>query len=470
MNFASLKFWLFLYLALILISFLKLVSPKIITKYLNDRVLLCLISLTLFCLESFQSFVLFLIVAGATCLGLELLSITKYKDTQIFLLFAIIAIQISPLIYYKYGELIGLDFEAASPSFFSTNQLIPIGISFYTFQLIGILIDRYRHQKKRLNYLNFLNFASFFPQIVAGPIEKEQDLLPAMEKFQFRLNLESVSEGIRWIILGLFYKLVVADNLAAAMPWIHSEISHPLLIHLANIGFGLRIYFDFAGYGFIALGLGKTLNVPLQLNFMSPYCQSNIQSFWRSWHRTLTNWFRDYIYIPLGGNRTRFRLALILLVFGISGLWHGAGINFLIWGLYHGFLLCIFNILAKKISLPKFIPWVLTMIVISFSWLFFYESNWALLLYKIHQCFSLMTYLTNPYSETYTLLGSAGNIFFLGACLFIASFMILLEWISLKFFQEDYAIHRSDLGQFIFAVLIIFASSTGEKSFIYFNF
>lgn len=229
-----------------------------------------------------------------------------------------------PLVWFKYrlfiADNLGIDIAAAVP------LVLPVGISFYTFQAVGFLVDSARNRTEFPSLLDFLCFESFVPQIVAGPIERRSGLLPQMRSFRFRWRTADVAWGLRYVVLGLFFKLCLGDNLALCHP--ADPRGNVFALWLRNVSFGLRIYFDFCGYGLSAYGLARCMGVRLTQNFAAPYAAGNITDFWRRWHRSLTNWFRDYIYFPLGGGRTRLWAANLLAVFLLSGLWHGASWNF----------------------------------------------------------------------------------------------------------------------------------------------
>ncbi|MEG2676504.1 MAG: MBOAT family O-acyltransferase [Oscillospiraceae bacterium] len=217
--------------------------------------------------------------------------------------------------------------------------LLPVGISFYTFQLIGYCVDVYRgklaHEK---SFVDFALFISFFPQVLSGPIGRADELLPQYKK-ERSFCYGTVSEGIRRFLLGLFKKAVVADGFGLLVNSVYNNLREYSGVTLlaAALMYGVQIYFDFAGYSDMAIGAAKIFGITLRENFCAPYFASGIGEFWKRWHMSLTSWFRDYIYIPLGGNRRGFvrKLLNITIVFVASGLWHGASITFVVWGLVH---------------------------------------------------------------------------------------------------------------------------------------
>lgn len=219
------------------------------------------------------------------------------------------------------------------------HVILPVGISFYTFQTMSYALDVYRRQMPATHsFVSFLAYVSFFPQLVAGPIERASHLLPQFER-TLTITPAMLSEGVWLMIWGMFKKVVVADNLA---PLVDVVYQHPVesgpLVVLGTVAFGLQIYGDFSGYSDIARGLAKVLGFDIMLNFNLPYAATNVREFWRRWHISLSTWLRDYLYLCLGGNRrgavrTRVNLFLTML---LGGLWHGAAWNFVLWGGWHG--------------------------------------------------------------------------------------------------------------------------------------
>ena len=219
------------------------------------------------------------------------------------------------------------------------NILLPVGISFYVFQSIGYCIDVYRKDVEcEKNFVTYALFISFFPQLVAGPIERSKNLLPQFyEKHKF--SYAKAICGMRYILLGMFRKVVIADLLAIFVNSIYNNVYqyNGLTLIITTIMFAIQIYCDFSGYSMIAIGSAKIFGFDLMENFKSPYLSSSISEFWNRWHISLSTWFKDYIYIPLGGNRKGFKKKLInlVIIFFVSGLWHGANWTFIIWGIIH---------------------------------------------------------------------------------------------------------------------------------------
>lgn len=266
--------------------------------------------------------------------------------------------------------------------------LLPVGISFYTFQTLSYSIDVFRGKKKPEKHLGiFALYVSFFPQLVAGPIERSTHLLPQFHK-RHKLEHDRVVDGLRLILWGVFKKVVIADRLAVYVDAIYNSPSgfHGLPVVIATYFFAFQIYCDFSGYSDIAIGVARIMGYDLKENFHSPYFSESIREFWSRWHISLSTWFRDYLYIPLGGNRViRWRWLLnLFVVFVVSGLWHGANYTFLFWGALHGFYF-VFSIVTSAVRrktaetlrtnrfshIPKYIALFATFHLVVFAWIFF---------------------------------------------------------------------------------------------------
>ena len=319
-------------------------------------------------------------------LGLDRLKLPRARK---LLLAASIAANLSILGVFKYhgffvanlaDALARLGLHVQTP----TLQLIlPLGISFYTFQSMSYTIDVYRREMPATrNLVNFLAFVAFFPQLVAGPIERATHLLPQFAQMRI-ITRPMLEEGVWLILRGLFKKVVLADNFAplADLVFQNSAWSAPTVL-LGTVAFALQIYCDFSGYSDIARGTARVLGFDIMVNFNLPYAATSPRDFWRRWHISLSTWLRDYLYIPLGGNRrgparTSVNLFLTML---LGGLWHGAAWNFVLWGAWHGgglMLQRLFNsssdpTVVKPAALPrKILSWAATMLFVLYGWLLF---------------------------------------------------------------------------------------------------
>lgn len=367
----------------------------------------------------------------------------------------------------------------------SLNIILPVGISFYTFQTLSYTIDIYRRKlKPELDFTAFAAFVSFFPQLVAGPIERATNLLPQFpvkRKFDYNKALD----GMRQILWGLFKKIVIADNCAelANMIFNNSENYHGSTLVLGALFFTFQIYGDFSGYSDIAIGTSRLFGFNLQRNFAFPYFSRDIAEFWRRWHISLSTWFRDYLYIPLGGSRggTAMKIRNTFIIFVVSGFWHGANWTFIAWGALNAiyFLpLLLSNTnrnntdsVAQNSFLPsfrEFIAIVKTFILTVFAWIFFRAENIA----------HAKQYILGIFSDTLFMMPEFDNytLFRVGITSVLLLFFILIEWMGRR---NEYAIEdiKIKMGQpvyrwsFYFILWsFIFIFSGSEQEFIYFQF
>jgi alginate O-acetyltransferase complex protein AlgI len=461
MNFAELRFWLLLAGGLGLSLLVRLAVPSA-GRERYDRVALALVGASLLVAVSWLTFLVYAAVMLVTYFGLQW--ITAAEGHRRKWAMPLVAVQLAPLLVYKYGRFVTADILGQS-DWVAADLVIPVGISFYTFQKVAFVVDTLHRRQPLPGFLDYANFAGFFPQIVAGPIERREDLLPQMEQFRFRWNTAWINEGVSWVVVGLFYKMCLADNLAV---FLQRDVGpNAYLIWLNNVLFALRIYFDFAGYSLVALGLGLCLGVRLTLNFASPYLATSPGEFWRRWHITLSQWFRDYVYIPMGGNRVRTWALNILVVFAVSGLWHGAGWNFIAWGLFHGVLLVI----ASRWWPKDRFAWIgrlLMLVAVLFSWMLFYETQTAVLWQDIQAVLSPVGYSRASLGGLKWWLGSANGIVAM-AFLGLSGLTLLMEARSLGKSQA-YGELRRPWVQGVLVVLTVWLSPGASNGFIYFAF
>ncbi len=467
MNFAELRFWELLFSLLGVIFLLRLsigwLRPQSLAQF--DKIGLLSLGLSLLLCVSAVTFVIFLVVAVGTYGGLGWV-LRHHEQQRRRYLFVLIGMQLLPLFYYKYADfaanrVLGLHLQ------FLDGLIIPVGISFYTFQKIAFVIDTLHFHKPLPRFLDYMNFAGFFPQIVAGPIERRENLLPQMEGFCFRWSKDDIDAGASWIALGLFFKCAMADNLAVYFD--PGPAQNAYLIWLANLLFGLRIYYDFAGYSLVALGLARCLGIRLTLNFASPYCATSSTEFWRRWHITLSQWFRDYLYVPLGGGRTRAWAFNIALVFVVSGVWHGAGWNFVLWGALHGTFLIVNRLLGPRLKLPAPVAWLLTMSASFLAWLAFYELRTAVLADKLVSLVRPAAYNHEALREAVTHW-EGGDALVICSLLALTITMLMLEWSSVRKGGEPYHLL---LRPRMLAALVVFTvvlAPGKNNGFIYFAF
>ncbi len=396
------------------------------------------------------------------------------KTKRLPFLYISLASNLGLLLFFKYANFLGenitlllnqINISYTLPSF---ELLLPLGISFYTFQTISYSIDVYNEKIKAETHLGrFAVFVSFFPQLVAGPIERSQHLLPQFSK-QLNFDSKSAKLGIQQMLWGFFKKLVIADNLA---PYVDLVYANPdaytgLPIILATLFFAFQIYCDFSGYTDIAIGAAKILGYDLMENFRQPYFAYSITDFWRRWHISLSSWFKDYVYIPLGGNKTvKWRWYYNLMTtFIISGFWHGANWTFIIWGALFG----IFIILEKTIRFPiksLVLKTVWTFSLVCFAWIFF----------RAESIQDVITLLQNALHFENT--PSTWIIVERKLSLFIALFGILIVLIydALSAFPFKYLPQKIPIlalwtwCSFLLWMIVLYGDS-GNQSFIYFTF
>ena len=306
--------------------------------------------------------------------------IDKYKDKKIkkFILIIGILIDIGLLFYFKYSNFfIDILNNIFGLSYNITEIVLPIGISFYTFQEISYLVDVYLNRiKVQKNIFNLGTYISFFPQLIAGPIVRYKDIEKQLKKRSH--TFEKFTEGIRRFMIGFCKKVLIANNAAIICNTIFNsyelESYKGIILIIGIISFTIQIYYDFSGYSDMAIGLAKMFGFELLENFNYPYIATSIKDFWKRWHISLSSWFKDYVYIPLGGSRvsTIKNIINILIVWLLTGFWHGANYNFIIWGLYYAILLLIEKALRKYIvKIPIILKWIFTFILINIGWLIF---------------------------------------------------------------------------------------------------
>jgi len=367
----------------------------------------------------------------------------------------------------------------------STMKIIlPVGISFYTFQTLSYSIDVYRKKlEPTKNFIAFAAFVSFFPQLVAGPIERATNLLSQFYKAR-KFEYKYAVIGMRLILFGLFKKMVIADNFAPFVDDIftnHANYSGVILI-MGAVLFAVQIYTDFSGYSDIAIGTAKLFGFNLMINFKQPYFSRNIGEFWRRWHISLSTWFRDYLYIPLGGSRGNRMMQLrnVMIIFLVSGFWHGANWTFIIWGAFHALLfipLLFFNQNRKYTdtiaegrwlpSLREFVAMGITFALTTFAWIFFRAES-------VTQAFAyIKTMIVNS-----TMMSFSTKMTYLTdikPLLVILGLFIALEWFGrdridfVNPFLKKYGVVRYTV-YFLMVFLIIISFKNDNTSFIYFQF
>ncbi|MEO1164931.1 MAG: MBOAT family O-acyltransferase [Chloroflexota bacterium] len=361
------------------------------------------------------------------------------------------------------------------------NFILPVGISFYTFQSMAYTIDVYRGKLEAdSSFSLFATYVAMFPQLVAGPIERAQNILPQLRTKQ-HFDYDRAVSGLQLILWGVFKKVVIADRLAVYVNDVYNNVEGfsglPLVV--ATFFFTFQIYCDFSGYSDIAIGSAHILGYDLMDNFRQPYFSHSIRDFWRRWHISLSTWFRDYVYIPLGGNRVSFgrNLVNLMIVFVISGLWHGANWTFVIWGALHGAFIVIETIITQR--LPRFslsiqwLQWMLTFGLVAFAWLFFRANSLPDAWYIITHIFDfsdgrgdlLRPFFNSTLDVRVEFLLAIGGIFLL----------LVIEWMNrytnwrdhiMKSRLARYGIYYAGTFAVVFSILLI----PIQSPFIYFQF
>lgn len=364
---------------------------------------------------------------------------------------------------------------------FISRIILPVGISFYTFQIIAYMTDVKRGElKPERSFLRFWVFISFFGQLIAGPIMRGYEFLPQINNVKNSSWKESrFKYGIYYIMMGLSKKIIFADYLASyANRFFDSYMNFTILDGwIAAWLFAFQIYFDFSAYSEIAVGVGHLFDLDLDINFKSPYISKNPKEFWKRWHITLSSWIRDYIYIPIGGNRRGFAMQSVFLMAAmtISGMWHGADWTFLIWGAYHGLLVIIHNIYQRYFSnfrnkvMDKnwynvvciFVFFNLT----SIGWVFFRAKTFSQAIFIIKKMFDISSLTVTPFQVKYIMI-SAGLYF-----IHVLEYYIRKneKKLSVKI-QEQLPIPVRALGYAAVVVVLIVIAKTEQSTFIYFQF
>ena len=396
------------------------------------------------------------------------------KNKKIYLALCII-INLSILGYFKYTNFIISIINSLSQNKIIelTNIVLPIGISFYTFQALSYVIDVYRgHNKAQKNIFNLALYISFFPQLIAGPIVKYHDI--ENQILNRNESLENIFYGIKRFIYGLSKKVILANMFALSCDEILKQPTDELgtaLVWCASVLYTLQIYYDFSGYSDMAIGLGKMFGFNFLENFNYPYISKSIKEFWRRWHISLSTWFKEYLYIPLGGNRKRklFTYINLLIVFFATGLWHGASYNFILWGLFHGFFLVIERIFLGKLlekNKLKFINHIYVIFVFVIGWVLFRADDLkhAFELYKL-----MFSYKESIYTVRYFFYPQTFVCFIFGI-LFSGLFQSIFPKVREATFSSKVYILESVIQFILLFICIMYLVNGTYNPFIYFRF
>jgi D-alanyl-lipoteichoic acid acyltransferase DltB (MBOAT superfamily) len=401
------------------------------------------------------------------------------KKERKVLLYLSLAVNLGLLGFFKYYNFFisslqsGLNSINIDIDTWSLNIILPVGISFYTFQTLSYSIDVYNEKIKPTNsFIDFAAFVSFFPQLVAGPIERASNLLPQFQKRRL-FNFEQARTGISMIVYGLFKKVVVADRLAIYVNQVYGDIGsyNTISLIIATIFFSFQIYCDFSGYSLIARGTAKLFGLELMLNFNRPYLSTSIPDFWRRWHISLSTWFKDYVYIPLGGNRKGIGRNYINLciVFLVSGLWHGANWTFVFWGGLHGLFqvgTVFFRKLDKDKKLLKRVPVCISIISV------FFLMNFAWIFFRAESIYDAFFYIGRilAFDFNFNLIQVCAEKGPLNLFLsFAVIFLLLVSYILPNDLELNTSIRYISFNVITILIIIILGIN-GKAEFIYFQF
>ncbi|WJY26223.1 MBOAT family O-acyltransferase [Sporosarcina trichiuri] len=395
----------------------------------------------------------------------------KWLPTRKVILTIGILFNVALLGYFKYRDFFAENINLLFGTEIGLIQVIlPLAISFYTFQQIAYLVDSYRLETNEYNFLNYGLFVSFFPQLIAGPIVHHGDMMPQFsDRKTYRVNYENIAKGLVIFSIGLFKKVAIADTFAA---YANSGFGSPDTLSMisgwvTSLSYTLQLYFDFSGYSDMAIGLALFFNIRLPINFNSPYKALDIQDFWRRWHITLSGFLTKYIYIPLGGSRKGVPRTYvnIFIIFLISGFWHGAGWTFVIWGILHGVASIIARVWKRSDrQLPKIWAWGITFLFVHLAFVIFRAPDMTVALQVFKAMFGFAgLHLTGVYSVFNE------SLLWLGFYLLIGLGIALFAKNSVQIMQTE---KRTPL-MMAFVILLLYYSAMQLQrvsEFLYFNF
>ena len=387
-----------------------------------------------------------------------------------------LGMNIGSLAIFKYSTFVATTFDQLAAKIDLSIRLqdnipefaliLPVGISFYTFQSMSYTIDIYKGKLKPVhNIFHFFAYLSMFPQLVAGPIIRAKDLLKQLSENRTVNQLE-IWHGIKLIVIGMFQKTVLADNIGVLVNSSYGNITayeSSAFWWISSIAFALQIFFDFSGYSLIARGLAKLMGYHFKMNFNHPYIAKSLRDFWRRWHISLSTWFRDYVYIPLGGAKKGWIKGMIFMwiTMIVSGLWHGAAFTFIIWGAIHAFFLSFERIVGNRIKIPAFVNYLFVMFQVLIAWVFFRAETVGQATSVLDQMFTWngLNFYYSEFSDAY--------FFLFAAILFELTYFLQLKvkWVN-NIYKNNW-IEIIELGLLVTACLFFRGP---EQDFIYFQF
>ncbi len=439
-----------------------------ITAYSKRKIFLIIFSLCLYAWQDPYAIIVLLFLLITNYLLIRFMDDRDEKKRTIDFIVCMM-VNIFILFYVKYyGFILHQLSNVIYLPKFHIMERIPLGISFYVFSLLSYDIDVYRRTiKKEKNILDFSLYVSFFPKLIMGPIIRYQDFKKQLVFHGLKKN--NLEKGFASFLMGCVQKVCIANQLGTI--WNMAQGSESAcLAWLGIFAYTLQIYFDFQGYTLMAIGLARMIGIRLPNNFEYPYCATSVTDFWRRWHRTLSFWFRDYVYIPLGGNRkgVKFHIRNILIVWLLTGIWHGANWTFVCWGLYYGLLL-IFekNIWVHvKRKLPKCINWLITFVIVMIGWVFFASPTIQDALHYINTMFF------GSWEDSMKFWLELKSLWWVLGIGFLWSTSILHEiWIYIKDkHNKTYVILKIIMICIAWIFFFMYSASDTMQAFLYFQF
>jgi alginate O-acetyltransferase complex protein AlgI len=454
--------FIFKFLPLLLLSYYLLCK---LNKFSLAKLVIVIASLYFYAFMVFKNFY---IITGSIVFNYIIGSLIAKNKSRVYLTIGVIG-NISLLGYYKYTNFMVDNINRFLNVDITMNKiLLPLGISFFVFQQIGYLTDVYGDPSIKYKFLDYCVFVSFFPQLVAGPIVSHDEIIPQFNnKENFKPNLENICKGLFMLSIGFAKKILIADYLSAKVKLGFDTLQSLTFMQgwISSISYTLQLYFDFSGYCDMAIGIGLLFNIVLPFNFLSPYKAASIKEFWNKWHITLSRFLTGNIYFPLGGNRkgklrTYFNL---FVVFFVSGLWHGAGWTFILWGILHGAATIIHRIWRDlDFKMNRLLGWFITINFVNAAWVFFRALSFkdAFKVLKAMMNFGNITHVQN--------LHQFGGVFYLVLLTLLIMLVLATEnsgyWLESITLNSKYA--------FAIGVLMTIAVLSINKlsEFIYFNF
>ena len=408
------------------------------------------------------------------------IEIHRYREenNQRFLRFSFwftVAVNLAILGFFKYYGFLITNLNVILPMDIPYKELaLPVGISFYTFQTLSYIIDVYKGEVPvQKNFINFGTYVTMFPQLIAGPIVRYADIDAQLARRN--LSLYKFGHGVAWFLRGLGKKVLLANNIGMtfdAIAAITPDERSVLTAWLGCLAYAMQIYFDFSGYSDMAVGLGKMFGFEFVRNFNYPYTSKSITDFWRRWHISLSTWFREYVYIPLGGNRvsTLKHVRNILVVWMLTGFWHGAAWNFMLWGLYYGLLLLLEKyFLAPKLEkLPDIVQQIYSFILVLFGWVLFFSPSLPDAVRYLGNMFGIGGH---GFIDSTGLYYLTGNLILLVICFFCATPVV---WKKFRKFSLKAGTYPSVTATVVYAAIFIFSIAylvnATYNPFLYFRF